>query len=79
VIPPYQRRGAARSATSAAIARAKSEHRRRFMHAYPGVENAPSNALCQRLGFTLLGAYEFEYPQGHAMRCNDWRLDLFVG
>lgn len=79
VIPPYQGRGAARSATGAAIARAQSERRHRFVHAYPGVENAASNALCQRLGFTLLGAYDFEYPKGQAMRCNDWRLDLFDG
>ena len=59
--------------------RAQSERRHRFVHAYPGVENAASNALCQRLGFTLLGAYDFEYPKGQAMRCNDWRLDLFDG
>ena len=24
----------------------------------------------------LLGDSEFEYPKGHFMRCNDWRLDL---
>jgi RimJ/RimL family protein N-acetyltransferase len=53
------------------------ENQRRFMHAYPSVENAPSNAICRKLGFTLLGEHEFEYPPGQFMRCNDWRLDLF--
>ena len=23
-----------------------------------------------------VGEYDFEYPPGHIMRCNDWRLDL---
>jgi hypothetical protein len=27
-------------------------------------------------GFELLEACEFEFPQGHFMTCNDWRLDL---
>jgi len=52
---------------------------RRFVHAYPGVENGPSNSLCRKVGFELLGAHEFEYPAGSGtmMRCNDWRFDLF--
>ena len=50
------------------------------MHAYPSVENAPSNAICRKLGFTLLEAHDFEWPpdSGSFMRCNDWRFDLFV-
>jgi hypothetical protein len=24
----------------------------------------------------VLEAYEFEFPKGHFMTCNDWRLDL---
>jgi hypothetical protein len=26
----------------------------------------------------LLGEYEFEYPEGSLMQCNDWRLELFA-
>ena len=48
------------------------------MHAFPAVDNPPSNALCRKLGFTLIEECEFEYPKGHFMRCNDWRLDLFA-
>jgi RimJ/RimL family protein N-acetyltransferase len=78
VIPAFQGRGIGGSATAQAIAIAKSERKHRFLHAYPSVDNAPSNAICRKLGFTLLGSYEFEYPPGHFMQCNDWRLDLFA-
>ena len=78
VIPGFQGRGIAGAATLAAIAIARAERDRRFVHAYPSVENAPSNALCRKLGFTRLESYEFEYPKGSFMRCNDWALDLFA-
>jgi RimJ/RimL family protein N-acetyltransferase len=79
VIPSFQGRGIAGSATRLALARASSERTHRFMHAYPSVDNAPSNAICRKLGFTLVGEEEFEYPAGHFMRCNEWRLDLSDG
>jgi RimJ/RimL family protein N-acetyltransferase len=59
------------------IERARLENRYRFLHAFPAVDNAPSNAICRKLGFALLEAHEFEYPPGQVMVCNDWRLDLF--
>jgi RimJ/RimL family protein N-acetyltransferase len=40
------------------------------------VDNAASNALCRKLGFVLVGETDVEYPPGHMMRCNDWRIDL---
>jgi hypothetical protein len=46
------------------------------MHAFPSVDNGPSNAICKKLGFILLGEEDFEYPKGSFMRSNDWRLDL---
>jgi hypothetical protein len=45
--------------------------------AFPSIANAPSNAICRKLGFTLIEECEFEYPKGSFMRCNDWRLDLY--
>jgi RimJ/RimL family protein N-acetyltransferase len=79
VLPAFQGRGIAHVATAQAIALARAEPTpRRFLHAFPSVDNVPSNALCRTLGFTLLGAREFEYPPGHPMRCNDWRLDLLA-
>jgi RimJ/RimL family protein N-acetyltransferase len=76
VLPAFQGRGIAVAATRAAIAIARSERGRRFLHAYPSVENAPSNAVCRKLGFTLAGPHDFEYPKGSLLRCNDWWLDL---
>jgi RimJ/RimL family protein N-acetyltransferase len=76
VLPAFQGRGIAGMATAQAIARAKSEGKHRFLHAFPAVDNAASNAICRKLGFTLVEECEFEYPPGHLMRCNDWRLDL---
>ncbi len=76
VLPAHQGRGIARSAAFDAIAIARSEGACRFMHAYPSVDNAPSNAVCRGLGFMLLGSGQFEYPKGRFMQCNDWRLDL---
>jgi RimJ/RimL family protein N-acetyltransferase len=78
VVPEFQGRGIAMTATEQAIELAKRDAKHRFMHAFPNVDNAPSNAICHRLGFERLEACEFEFPKGHFMTCNDWRLDLRV-
>lgn len=77
ILPSHQGRGIATSAGEALIERARDERRYQYLHAFPSVENAASNAICRKLGFSLLGACDFEYPPGNPMRCNDWRLDLF--
>jgi RimJ/RimL family protein N-acetyltransferase len=76
VLPEFQGRGIAGAATALAIAAAAAERAHRYLHAFPSVDNPPSNAICRKLGFTLLEEREFEYPPGSFMRCNDWRLDL---
>lgn len=76
-LPAFQGRGIAGMATSLAIELARRDGHHRFMHAFPSVDNGPSNAICRKLGFTLVEECEFEYPKGSFMRCNDWRLDLF--
>jgi RimJ/RimL family protein N-acetyltransferase len=77
VIPSFQGKGVASSATAQLIEQARADGRLQFIHAYPSVENEPSNRICQMLGFSLLGEVDFEYPTGHFMRSNDWCLDLF--
>jgi RimJ/RimL family protein N-acetyltransferase len=74
----FQGRGIASSATAQLIDRAREEQQHRFVHAFPMVENAPSNAICRKLGFTLLAEIDLEGRQGGFVRCNDWRLDLFA-
>jgi len=76
ILPPYQGRGFAVAAMRALITVASSGHRYARMHAFPRIENAASNAVCRRLGFTLIGEIDFEYPRGHPIRCHDWRIDL---
>jgi RimJ/RimL family protein N-acetyltransferase len=75
VVPASQGRGIAGYATELVIARARAQRRHRFTHAFPAVDNGPSNAICRKLGFALLGPHDFEY-RGTVLRCNDWRLEL---
>ncbi|MFG1655417.1 GNAT family N-acetyltransferase [Micromonospora chersina] len=76
VLPAYQGRGLASAAVRALIAEAAAHGDRRHAHAYPSVDHPASNAVCRKAGFTLLGETEFEYPPGHLMRSNDWRIEL---
>ena len=76
VVPEFQGRGIAVAATAQAIELARRADNHRFMHAFPNLDNAPSNAICRKLGFELVEACQFEFPKGHFMTCNDWCLDL---
>lgn len=78
VLPEYQGRGIATAATAIVAEHARAEGKHRFMHAFPSVDNAPSNAVCRKAGFALQDEVDVEYPPGRPMRCNDWRLDLFA-
>jgi RimJ/RimL family protein N-acetyltransferase len=81
-LPEYQGRGIATAASTALIAIVRDEARKpgapQSLHAFPSVENEPSNALCRSLGFAFAGPCDFEYPRGSGifMRSNDWRLDV---
>jgi RimJ/RimL family protein N-acetyltransferase len=76
VLPEYQGRGLASAAVKQAIELARATGRRDAVHAFPSVENGPSNAICRKAGFELIRAVQFEYPKGHWMECNDWRIAL---
>lgn len=78
VLPAYQGLGIATKAAEVVIEHARREPKYRFMHAFPSISNAASNAICRKLGFTLLEECQFEYPPGHSMMVNDWRFDLFA-
>ena len=77
VLRAFQGRGVAKRAARGAIEHARAiEDAPRALHAFPNVDNAPSNGVCRALGFTLLGETTFEYPPGHFDTVNDWRLEL---
>lgn len=79
VLPEFQGRGVATAAGRAVIATAREDGRHRWLHAFPSVANAASNAVCRKIGFVLIGETDFEYPPGRFMRSNDWRYDLGGG
>ncbi|MFJ1757993.1 GNAT family N-acetyltransferase [Kitasatospora sp. NPDC088134] len=83
VLPEFQGRGVAVAAGRALLADlraavAADPAAPGVLHAFPAVDNAPSNALCARLGFTDAGPCAFEYPQrsGRFLHSNDWHLAL---
>ncbi|WP_330174262.1 GNAT family N-acetyltransferase [Streptomyces sp. NBC_01498] len=76
VLGEFQGRGLAVAATREVAKLARAGGRHRWLMAHPSVANAPSNGVCRKAGFVLLGEAEIEYPAGHLMRCNEWRLDL---
>ena len=76
VLPEFQGRGIATEAAAAVLEHARRKPRYRFMHAFPSVSNPASNAICRKLGFTLVEECRVEYPPGRSMTVNDWRLDL---
>ncbi|GGL97758.1 GNAT family N-acetyltransferase [Micromonospora yangpuensis] len=82
VLPAYQGRGVAAAAGTALIAVVRAAagppDAPDSLHAFPSIDNTASNALCRRLGFSLLGPCDFEYPAGSSttMRSNDWRIIL---
>lgn len=78
ILPQFAGRGLATEAALEIVSLARKEAKFRCLHAFPNVDNAPSNAVCRKAGFTNLGEHTFEYPKGHWMRCNDWCIDLFA-
>lgn len=78
ILPEFQGRGLAVAATVAVVGRARIDGRHRFLHAFPSIDHAASNAVCRKAGFVLVEECEFEYPKGHFIRSNVWRMDLAV-
>ena len=75
VLPEFQGQGIASRATQLMTELAWADAPDRPIHAYPAVDNGASNSVCRKVGFRLIGAFDFEYPPGHRLRCNDWVLD----
>jgi RimJ/RimL family protein N-acetyltransferase len=78
VLPAFQGRGVATAALALLIARARSDPRFERIHAFPGVTNGPSNALCRKFGFSNRGECDVVYA-GRPLRCNHWELELRSG
>jgi RimJ/RimL family protein N-acetyltransferase len=73
ILPEQQGKGYASAALGLLLERARTDGKWGDIHAFPGVTNAPSNALCRKFGFELLGEVDVEYG-GRPLRCNHWVL-----
>ena len=75
VLPEHQGKGVATEAARLIISQARSDPEVSFIHAYPAVSNAPSNAIARKIGMEHLGEFDNEGFAG-VLRCNNWRIDL---
>jgi len=75
VLPEFQGRGIASEALGLLLARARSDPRYARVHAFPGVTNGASNALCRKYGFTCTEEMEVSF-RDRPLRVNHWELDV---
>lgn len=75
ILPEFQGRGLGSEAVRAVLSRAKQEGRWHVINAFPPVSNPASNAMCRKMGFSLINETDFEF-RGRILRCNQWQLDL---
>ena len=72
VLPEEQGKGYATAGVRALLERAAAAGDRwGDIHASPGAENVPSNALCRKFGFEMLGSSEVDYG-GRTLQVNHW-------
>jgi RimJ/RimL family protein N-acetyltransferase len=74
VLPEFQGRGIGTRALRLAPVIAWRDADRPI-HAYPSVDNDPSNAMCAKAGFRLAGETDVEYRPGQVMRVCHWVLE----
>ncbi len=73
VLPEHQGRGHASAALAMLLERARDHGGWGDIHAFPGVTNGASNALCRKLGFEQIETVDVDYG-GRTLRCNHWVL-----
>ncbi|NNC11739.1 GNAT family N-acetyltransferase [Planctomonas sp. JC2975] len=76
IVPGQQGNGYAGKAIRLALLHAAGRRDRRFVYAFPRIDNGPSNGLASAAGFELTGVEDFEYPKGVPIKVNAWRFDL---
>ena len=75
LLPEFHGRGIATVAAQRLLDQARANPDIRAVHAFPGVDNAASNRICEKLGFTLLGEIAIDFA-GRPLHCNNWRTVL---
>jgi RimJ/RimL family protein N-acetyltransferase len=76
VLPSFQGRGLAGSATAQLLDKAREDQQLRFVHAFPKIDNGPSKRDLPQARFRVGRGDRLPGPPGGFVRCNDWRFDL---
>jgi RimJ/RimL family protein N-acetyltransferase len=76
ILTSFQGRGIATEAVAALRQRARAELRWGVVHAFPATDNGPSNAICQKLGFSWIEECDLDWGE-HKLASNHWQLRLF--
>lgn len=71
ILEAFQGRGLATEALRQMLVLAADDDRWGDIHAFPGVTNGASNAVCRKAGFRNIGKEVVEYA-GRALQCNHW-------
>ena len=77
VLPEFQGHGLASRATVEALTWARDRLPSRYAHAFPSVDNTPSNGVCRKAGFELCRVLDVTHPPHGPVRSNHWRFELF--
>lgn len=75
VLPEFQGRGLGSEAVRAALRKLRTNSRWQVIHAFPPVTNSRSNAMCRKMGFSMIEELDFTF-RDRVLRCNHWQLDL---
>jgi RimJ/RimL family protein N-acetyltransferase len=76
ILPAFQGRGIATHAGKLIFERARNERKWKEVCAFPSINNAASNAICRKLGFTLIKQVEVSY-NGPPHPGNLWKIKLW--
>jgi RimJ/RimL family protein N-acetyltransferase len=71
----YHGRGLATAAGQMLLDRVRTESEFNEIHAFPALRNAASNAICRKLGFSLLKEVEIAY-NGPPQPSNHWKINI---
>ena len=75
VLPSAQGRGISAAAVPLLVDDVLRAGRLPLLVAFPNVENAASNRVCERAGFTPAGVEDFPF-RGTTLRCTVWTMPL---
>jgi len=76
ILPQFQGKGLASQAAKQILHMAKAQTKFQFVHAFPGISNLPSNAICRKAGFSKLEECEVDYAE-RILQCNHWVIQVF--